>query len=113
MHPGWGNLVAIDWNDLPVGRNLTAKFLKNVKSPPQIPFSWGQRWGEFCLSGRHESVDRKRTKNRPIRPNIPLTKGKERKNSKFSHSGSKMFSIDWQYLSLGYLEKNDFFFSQN
>ena len=32
--PGWGNLVAIDWNDLPVGRNLTAKFLKNVKSPP-------------------------------------------------------------------------------
>ena len=32
--PGWGNLAAIDWNDLPVGRNLTAKFLKNVKSPP-------------------------------------------------------------------------------
>ena len=35
--PGWGNLVAIDWNDLPVGRNLTAKFLKNVKSPPCLP----------------------------------------------------------------------------
>ena len=32
--PGWGNLVAIDWNDLPVGREFDYKFLKNVKSPP-------------------------------------------------------------------------------
>ena len=32
--PGWGNLVAIDWNDLPVGREFDGKFLKNVKSPP-------------------------------------------------------------------------------
>ena len=32
--PGWGNLVAIDWNDLPVGREFDDKFLKNVKSPP-------------------------------------------------------------------------------
>ena len=31
--PGWGNLVAIDWNDLPVGRQFDCKFLKNVKSP--------------------------------------------------------------------------------
>ena len=31
--PGWGNLVAIDWNDLPVGREFDCKFLKNVKSP--------------------------------------------------------------------------------
>ena len=28
--PGWGNLVAFDWNDLPVG----SKCFKNVKSPP-------------------------------------------------------------------------------
>ena len=32
--PGWGNLVAFDWNDLPVGREVEGKFLKNVKSPP-------------------------------------------------------------------------------
>ena len=32
--PGWGNLVALDWNDLPVGREFDSKFLKNVKSPP-------------------------------------------------------------------------------
>ena len=32
--PGWGNLVAIEWNDLPVGREFEGKFLKNVKSPP-------------------------------------------------------------------------------
>ena len=31
--PGWGNLVAIDWNNLPVGRQFDCKFLKNVKSP--------------------------------------------------------------------------------
>ena len=32
--PGWGNLVAFDWNDLSVGREFDCKFLKNVKSPP-------------------------------------------------------------------------------
>ena len=32
--PGWGNLVAFDWNDLPVGREFDCKFLKHVKSPP-------------------------------------------------------------------------------
>ena len=30
----WGNLVAFDWNDLPVGREYDCKFLKKVKSPP-------------------------------------------------------------------------------
>ena len=30
----WGNLVAFDWNDLPVGREFDCKFLKKVKSPP-------------------------------------------------------------------------------
>ena len=28
---GWGNLVAIDWNDLPVGREFDCQFLKNAK----------------------------------------------------------------------------------
>ena len=31
---GWGNLVAFDWNDFPVGREFDCKFLKKVKSPP-------------------------------------------------------------------------------
>ena len=31
---GWGNLVAFDWNDLPVGREFDCKFFKKVKSPP-------------------------------------------------------------------------------
>ena len=29
-----GNLVAFDWNDLPMGREFDCKFLNNVKSPP-------------------------------------------------------------------------------
>ena len=33
---GWGNLVAFDWNDLPVGREFDCKFLKKVKSPPHV-----------------------------------------------------------------------------
>ena len=32
--PGWENLVAFDWNDVPVSREFDGKFLKNVKSPP-------------------------------------------------------------------------------
>ena len=32
--PGWGNLVAIDWND---GREFDSKFLKIVKSPNPHP----------------------------------------------------------------------------
>ena len=35
--PGWRDLVAFDWNDLPVGREFDGKFLKNVKSPPHAP----------------------------------------------------------------------------
>ena len=31
---GKGNLVAFDWNDLPVGREFDCKFLQKVKSPP-------------------------------------------------------------------------------
>ena len=31
--PGWRKLVAIDRNDLPVGREFDGNFLKNVKSP--------------------------------------------------------------------------------
>ena len=37
--PGCGNLVAIDWNNLPVGREFDRKFLKNVKSPPHADFT--------------------------------------------------------------------------
>ena len=32
--PGWGNLVAVDWND---GREFDGKFLKNFKSPNPHP----------------------------------------------------------------------------
>ena len=32
--PGWGILVAFDWNDLPVGREFDCQFLKKVKSLP-------------------------------------------------------------------------------
>ena len=31
--PGWRDLVAIDWNNLPVGRQFDCKFFKNFKSP--------------------------------------------------------------------------------
>jgi len=57
---GWGNLVAFDWNDLPVGMEFDCKFLKKVKSPPYaLPspptvitligaLSW--LWATFCFS---------------------------------------------------------------
>ena len=32
--PGWGNLVAVDWND---GREFDGKFLKHFKSPNPHP----------------------------------------------------------------------------
>ena len=32
---GWGNLVAFDWNDLPVGREFDCKFLKKGQIPTQ------------------------------------------------------------------------------
>ena len=37
--PGWGNLVAVDWNDLPVGREFDGKFLKqsNLHPIPYLP----------------------------------------------------------------------------
>ena len=35
--------------------------------------------------------------------------GEGKEKLKGLRSGSKMFSIDWQYLSLGYLEQNEFF----
>ena len=36
---GWGNLVAFDWNDLPVGREFDCKFLKklNPRPMPSLP----------------------------------------------------------------------------
>ena len=37
--PGWVNLVAIDWNDLPVGREIDGKLFKNVKSLSPCPAS--------------------------------------------------------------------------
>ena len=50
--PGWGNLVAFDWNDLPVGREFDGKFLKNVKSPPHaLPPSPPPRPNGFTLIG--------------------------------------------------------------
>ena len=30
---GWGNLVAFDWNDFPMGREFDCKCLNKVKSP--------------------------------------------------------------------------------
>ena len=46
--PGWGNLVAFDWNDLPVGREFDCKFLKNVKSPPQRGGEGGTETYPIC-----------------------------------------------------------------
>ena len=35
--PGWGNLVAIDWNGLPVGGEIDCKFLK-MSNPHPMPY---------------------------------------------------------------------------
>ena len=34
---GWGNLVAFDWNDLPVGREFDCKFFKKIQIPTPGP----------------------------------------------------------------------------
>ena len=47
---GWGNLVAFDWNDLPVGREFDCKFLKKVKSPPHaLPSPPGRHYIDRCI----------------------------------------------------------------
>ena len=48
--PGWGNLVAFDWNDLPVGRKFDGKFLKHVKSPPNPLPPPGWLYIDRCIS---------------------------------------------------------------
>ena len=50
--PGWGNLIAFDWNDLHVGKEFDGKFLKNVKSPPHaLPSSTPLRrlYSDRCI----------------------------------------------------------------
>ena len=37
--PGWGDLVAIDWNDLPVGREFECKFFEKCHIPTPCPAS--------------------------------------------------------------------------
>ena len=47
---GWGNLVAFDWNDLPVGREFDCKFLEKVKSPPHaLPPPHCQHYIDRCI----------------------------------------------------------------
>ena len=48
--PGWGNLVAFDWNDLPVGRKFDGKFFKHVKSPPNPLPPPGRLYIDRCIS---------------------------------------------------------------
>ena len=48
--PGWGNLVASDWNDLPVGREFDCKFLTNVKSPPHALPPPGRLYIDRCIT---------------------------------------------------------------
>ena len=51
--PGWGNLVAIDWNDLPAGREFDGKFLKNVKFSSTLKNAGGkERRAELRRSAR-------------------------------------------------------------
>ena len=53
--PGWGNLVAIDWNDLPAGREFDGKFLKNVKSSSTLKNAGGkERRPELRRSARRQ-----------------------------------------------------------
>ena len=53
--PGWGNLVAIDWNDLPAGREFDGKFLKNVKSSSTLKNAGGkERRAELRRSARRQ-----------------------------------------------------------
>ena len=47
---GWGNLVAFDWNDFPVGREFDCKFLKKVKSPPYALPSPRRHYIDRCIS---------------------------------------------------------------
>ena len=55
--PGWGNLVAFDWNDLPVGRVFDGKFLKNVKSPPDaLPLP--RLYIDRCISWKNKNIRR-------------------------------------------------------
>ena len=63
---GWGNLVAFDWNDLPVGREFDWKFLKKVKSPPYALPPPRRHYIDRCIRfARKQRSFRKLTYNLP------------------------------------------------
>ena len=65
---GWGNLAAIDWNDLPVGREFDWKFLKDAKSPPHaqphppppLPTSFRRLYIDRCIGASVSSIINRR-----------------------------------------------------
>ena len=70
--------------------------------------------GEFCRSGRNEHRNicnqlTRKDQKASDKAEYHTNEGEGEKKLKGLRSGSKMFSIDWQYLSLGYLEQNEFF----
>ena len=58
--PGWGNLVAFDWNDLPVGREFDGKFLKNVNPLLHNPLN------HILICTIYQYLKKVKTKNKQI-----------------------------------------------
>ena len=53
---GWANLVASDWNDLPVGREFDCKFLKKVKSPPYALPPPRRHYIDRCITANNHDI---------------------------------------------------------
>ena len=89
--PGWGNLVAFDWNDLPLGREFDGKFLKNVKSPPHtlpLPPPAG-----FILIGATESKAKHRRFRSEYGRGTHYSSRKEQKVSKVRSVEEKFYFL--------------------
>ena len=84
------------WNSVLVGSKIGGNFVAQVETNiARFAISWQEK-------------DQKSSDKAEYHTNEG--EGKEKLNG--LKSGSQMFSTDWQYLSLGYLEQSEFF-SQN
>ena len=73
--PGWGNLVAFDWNDLLVGREFDGKFLKNVKSPPHALPPLRRLYIDRCITFGQEYALSAMGKNLPAKSKQEVGQG--------------------------------------
>ena len=86
------------WNSVLVGSKIGGNFVVQVETNiARFAISWQEKDQKSSDKAEYHSNE---------------GEGKEKLNGLKSGPGSNMFSNDWQYLSLGYLEQSEFFFTK-